>query len=62
MELPQSGSGLAFISCSRAQTPPVPSDPVGPPDSRPEHPSQRLPHAEAELPDLAAVHLLDAGR
>ncbi|XP_039098743.1 cationic amino acid transporter 4 isoform X2 [Hyaena hyaena] len=30
-------------------------DPHGAPDSSPEHPSQHLPHAEAKLPDLAAL-------
>ncbi|EDK97467.1 solute carrier family 7 (cationic amino acid transporter, y+ system), member 4, isoform CRA_a, partial [Mus musculus] len=37
-------------------------DPFGAPDSSPEHPSQHLPHAEAELPDLATLYLLAAGR
>lgn len=40
----------------------APSDPFGASDSCPEHPSQHLPHAEAELPDLAALYLLAAGR
>lgn len=39
----------------------APSDPFGAPDSSPEYPSQHLPHAEAELPDLAALYLLAAG-
>nr|XP_023502434.1 high affinity cationic amino acid transporter 1 isoform X4 [Equus caballus] len=34
----------------------------GAPDSRPEHPPQRRPHAEAELPDLAALLHLAADR
>nr|XP_044631283.1 cationic amino acid transporter 4-like isoform X2 [Equus asinus] len=34
----------------------------GPPDSSPEHPPQRRPHAEAELPDLAALLHLAADR
>uniref|UniRef100_A0A8I6ABQ8 Solute carrier family 7, member 4 n=1 Tax=Rattus norvegicus TaxID=10116 RepID=A0A8I6ABQ8_RAT len=37
-------------------------DPFGAPDSSPEHPPQPLPHAEAQLPDLAAFYLLAAGR
>lgn len=40
----------------------VPSDTFGAPDSSPEHPSQHLPHAEAELLDLAAFYLLAAAR
>uniref|UniRef100_A0A8C0XHS9 Cationic amino acid transporter 4 n=1 Tax=Castor canadensis TaxID=51338 RepID=A0A8C0XHS9_CASCN len=30
-------------------------DPLGAPDTSPQHPPQHLPHAEAELPDLAAL-------
>lgn len=39
-----------------------PSDPLGACDSRPQRPPQRLPHAEAQLPDLAAFLHLAADR
>uniref|UniRef100_A0A9L0RQN0 Cationic amino acid transporter C-terminal domain-containing protein n=1 Tax=Equus caballus TaxID=9796 RepID=A0A9L0RQN0_HORSE len=46
-----------------AQQPcPCPSGSHGAPDSSPEHPPQRLPHAAAELPDLAALVCLAIDR
>lgn len=62
MEFPQSGSGLVYVSIAQLSLTLAPSDPFGAPDSSPEHPAQPLPHAEAQLPDLAAFYLLAAGR
>lgn len=48
--------------CSQPSPALAPPDAPGAPDSSSEHRPQLLPHAEAELPDLAALHHLAADR